>query len=337
MKNLPLISVAICTYNRANYLREAINSVLGQTRGDFELIICDDASTDDTPAVCMALEQQDARVRTLRHSKNVGMIANWNSGLAASRGRYYAKLDDDNRYLPKFLEKTVGMLEQNVEASFAFTDEWFINQAGERLTQVTEVNSKHYGRIGLPAGLQRDTPILAAKQSCGINATLFVREALTNAGGFREIGGTIADLDVFLNLAMQGRRACYVPERLAEYRSHSGMGTTDLVLNVNKARQEVAMWEAASFVGEAERLRRYQLAGAYLALSRTHIVNGDRAAARSAARLARHYASKNVHTLLLSSFLYLPDVFLKLALRRRYGSQLDALHKRQEQAEMLSA
>ena len=108
----PLVSVMISTHNRAGYLREAVASVLAQTFTDFELILCDDASSDETPAVCLELERLDSRVRTLRHKQNVGMVHNWNSGLSVSVGHYFCKLDDDNRYLETFLEKTVQALQE---------------------------------------------------------------------------------------------------------------------------------------------------------------------------------------------------------------------------------
>jgi glycosyltransferase involved in cell wall biosynthesis len=323
--NAPSVSVAICTYNRPQYLREAVASVLAQTLTDFELILCDDASTDETPDICRELAAKDRRIRILRHEANIGMVANWNSGLQASRGRYYAKLDDDNHYLPAFLEKTVGLLERTPEAGFAFTDEWFIDGAGERLGRVTEERASEYGRATLAPGLHKDTPLLAARQSCGINTTTFIRSVLLEAGGFRAFGGTIADLDVFLNLASQGTLACFVPERLGEYRIHEGMGTSDLLINTQKARHAVAMWEAFRFEGTAERLRRDRLANAYTGLTRVLLLNKDVPGARGAIAAGRKAAPTRLRTLLTWLLLRLPAPLIESVLQRRYGRELEML------------
>ena len=189
----PLVSVMISTHNRAGYLREAAASVLAQTFTDFELILCDDASSDETPEVCRELERLDSRVRTLRHEQNVGMVRNWNSGLEASGGRYFCKLDDDNRYLETFLEKTVQALQETPEAAFTFCDEWRIDEQGVRDISETEKDSLHYHRTGLSEGLCLDTPLLAVWQAAGINSAVFQREEFVSGGGFRELAGNLAD------------------------------------------------------------------------------------------------------------------------------------------------
>lgn len=323
MSPVPLVSVMISTHNRVDYLREAVGSVLAQTFTDFELIVCDDASSDETPLLCRELEQQDGRVRTLRHEQNVGMVENWNSGLQASRGYYFCKLDDDNRYLETFLEKTVKALQETPDAAFAFTDEWFIDAEGKRDSAVTEKSSKHYGRTGLPGGRCPDTALLAAQQSSGINSSLFVRQALATVGGFRSLGETIGDLDVFLNLASNGYVACYVPERLAEYRLHSGMGTHDLVTNSEKVRTAIRIWEAHEYQGAAEKMRRSKLAQSYISLGRTLLLNRDVQSARDAIRQSLRIESRRPKTLALAGFLNLPEPLIQYGLRLRYGRRLD--------------
>lgn len=318
MTTNPLVSVMISTHNRAGYLREAAASVLAQTFTGFELILCDDASSDETPAVCLELERADSRIRTLRHERNVGMVQNWNSGLAASRGRYFCKLDDDNRYLETFLEKTVQALQETPDAAFAFTDEWFIDADGKRDQAVTEASSRRYGRTGLAGGRCADTALLAAQQSAGINASLFVRESLAAVGGFRLLGETIGDLDVFLNLASHGSVACYVPERLAEYRIHTGMGTHDLKTNTDKVRTAIRIWEAHQYQGAAEEVRQQKLAQSYISLGRTLLLNRNVQSARHAIRHSLTL-ERSAKTQALASFLALPEPLIQYGLRQRYG------------------
>ena len=319
----PLVSVIISTHNRAEYLRKAIGSVLSQTFTDFELILCDDASIDETPFVCQEFERQDDRVRVLRHEHNLGMVSNWNSGLYTSRGRYFAKLDDDNLYLPTFLEKTVAALETTPGASFAFSDEWFINADGQRLNQVTESNSKKYGRTNLTAGLHYDTASLAVNQSASINSSVFITHILRSVGGFRDLGGTIADLDVFLNLAHQKHLGAYVPDRLAEYREHSGMGTNDLLINTVKAKNAIAIWMACCFDGEAEQSRRLKLAVAFTSLCRASVLNFQLAEAREAIREASHLAPGHPRIIAIRAFLSLPEWVIHRAMRLRYQRSIE--------------
>ena len=105
----PQITVIIPTRNRAALLPRAVNSVLAQTRADFELLIIDDASTDDTPAVIAALAAP--RVRALRHHANRGASAARNLGIAEARGRYAAFLDDDDELTPDSLAARAALLD----------------------------------------------------------------------------------------------------------------------------------------------------------------------------------------------------------------------------------
>ena len=102
------VSVCIPTYNRANLLPYAVNSVLNQTYNDFELIITDDGSTDNTAEVVS--QWNDSRIRYIRHPQNIGKSNNMRSGFNAATGEYFIKFDDDDGLTPDFLEKTIFIL-----------------------------------------------------------------------------------------------------------------------------------------------------------------------------------------------------------------------------------
>ena len=110
----PSFSVVIPTYNRAPLLPRALRSVLGQTFEDFELLVVDDASTDDTTAVVAA--HQDRRISYLRLQENGGVANARNAGIAAARGTFVCFLDDDDEYLPEFRERTWETLEDGPES-----------------------------------------------------------------------------------------------------------------------------------------------------------------------------------------------------------------------------
>ena len=93
---LPKVSIIIPTYNRANLLPRAINSVLNQTFKDFELIIVDDGSTDNTRKVVKEFEEKDSRIKYIWQENFGGPAKPTNTGLKISKGKYIAFLDSDN-------------------------------------------------------------------------------------------------------------------------------------------------------------------------------------------------------------------------------------------------
>lgn len=109
----PRVSVVLCTRNGARTLPESAAAVLAQTFADFELILLDDASTDDTPALLASLAAADPRVRTLRNAENLGLTRSLNLGVRAARGEYIARIDDDDLMLPTRLEKQVAYLDRH--------------------------------------------------------------------------------------------------------------------------------------------------------------------------------------------------------------------------------
>lgn len=98
--NGPFFSVVICTFNRADVVGGAVSSVLGQCFDDFELLVVDDGSADDTPSVLASFD--DPRMRVVRRA-NGGLSAARNTGIEAARGRFVIFLDDDDEALPEWL------------------------------------------------------------------------------------------------------------------------------------------------------------------------------------------------------------------------------------------
>ena len=103
------VSVIIITHNRSNLLGAAITSVLNQTFQDFEIIVVDDASKDDTGNVVQTFD--DKRIRYIRHETNKGHAAARNTGLQNAVGEYIGFLDDDDAWLPEKLQRQVALLD----------------------------------------------------------------------------------------------------------------------------------------------------------------------------------------------------------------------------------
>lgn len=109
----PLISVVMSCYNRQNYVAQAIESILNQTYTNFEFIIVDDHSTDNTYKIIKRYAKQDKRIIALRNKVNKGIVYALNRGLKLAQGKYIARMDDDDISLPQRFEKQVKYMEEN--------------------------------------------------------------------------------------------------------------------------------------------------------------------------------------------------------------------------------
>jgi len=124
---MPKVSVIIPTYNRAHLVSRAIHSVLDQTYQDFELVVVDDGSTDNTYEVVKGFNDQ--RISYIRHQQNKGCAAARNTGINATRGEYIAFQDSDDEWLPRKLEKQMKFFSNAPdEVGVIYTDMWRIHE-----------------------------------------------------------------------------------------------------------------------------------------------------------------------------------------------------------------
>jgi glycosyltransferase involved in cell wall biosynthesis len=107
---VPLVSIGVPVYNGERFLAQALDTLLGQTLQDFELIISDNASTDGTADICLDYAARDARIRYIRQPSNIGAPRNWNFVALEARGRYFKWATADDFCDPRMLEKCVAVL-----------------------------------------------------------------------------------------------------------------------------------------------------------------------------------------------------------------------------------
>jgi glycosyltransferase involved in cell wall biosynthesis len=119
--NEPLVTVAMPIYNGATTVETAIRRIREQTYRNVEILLCDDASTDDTPQICAAAAREDDRVRYIRNDRNLGMNANFNAGLRLKRGEFFMWMGQDDEKSPEFVAETLAALQRNPNASMACT------------------------------------------------------------------------------------------------------------------------------------------------------------------------------------------------------------------------
>jgi glycosyltransferase involved in cell wall biosynthesis len=220
MASHPKISVLVPTYNYARFLPEAIESILAQEFTDYELIVSDDASTDESAGIIRRYAARDPRLRAEIHPANLGMVANWNWCLQQARGEYVKYLfGDDLLCSPQALGRLAALLDADPRVVLAASarrivdehsrpvDVWNEFRATGRLagrTVIARCLKENYNLIGEPS------------------AVMFRRA--TAARGFDPQWRQLVDLEMWLDLLLQGDFA-YDPEPLCAFRRHEQQQT----------------------------------------------------------------------------------------------------------------
>ena len=224
-KNNPTVSVVIPTYNRAMLLPRVIQSVLNQTFKDFELIIVDDSSIDNTQEVIKSFE--DERIRYIRHEKNKGGSATRNTGIKVAQGEYIGLLDDDDEWLPEKIEKQVNKFK-------SLSDEFGVVYSG--FSYVSEEKGKIVSNI-IPTLRGRLYKSLLKRCIVGSPTPLIKRSCFQKVGFFDETLPSCQDWDMWIRISK-----CYgfdfVPDVLAKHYVHGAQVSIDLNAKI-VARQKL--------------------------------------------------------------------------------------------------
>ena len=223
----PLVSVLMTSFNRAAYIASAIESVLAQTMGDFELIVCDDASTDGTVEIAKAYVGRDARVRVVANADNLGDYPNRNRAAGLARGRFLKYHDSDDLMYPHCLAVMVGFLERDSTAVAALSSgrHW----AGGPCPMVLTPELA-YEREFLGAGLFHVGP----------GAALFRRESFDQFGGF-PLGGAASDYLLWMEICAKAN-VMLVPADLFYYRVHAGQQLSNRKSQMDYVLAGAAAW-----------------------------------------------------------------------------------------------
>ena len=194
----PFVSLALPVYNGAQFIADALTSILNQDFQSFELIITDNASTDATEAICGSFAARDPRIRYVRHASNLGAGANFNSGFCLSVGQYFKWCAHDDVISTNFLSGCVHILERNPDAVIAYGRLVGIDHAG-RPTAYTE---RELGDLRYTSPAERFR-ILVGRH--GVDAAMFGvhrRTALENSSLHHSYYGS--DCALLAELALLG-------------------------------------------------------------------------------------------------------------------------------------
>ena len=217
MKKTPLLSIGLPVFNGQDYVAEAIESLLGQTFHDFELIIADNASTDSTVAICERYASKDARIRLLKADVNKGAAWNFNRTVRQSASRYFKWAAHDDLHAPEFLRQCIDVLERDESVVLAFTRTNFIDGKGADL-------GEYKYPLDLDTATKRDVFLIYTHGGHIVHEVFGVirRDALENTS---LIGGYVgSDLTLLGRLALAGRFV-QIPRVLFFHREHAGRST----------------------------------------------------------------------------------------------------------------
>ena len=209
---MPAVSVILPTYNRAAMLCEAIESVRAQTYLDWELIVVDDGSTDETPQAVAGFAREDVRIRLIRQ-ENRRLPEARNSGIRASQGRYVAFLDDDDLWVPEKLALQMRQMESAPQLGLSYTLSYNVDRKG----RLYRVWPDHPGLTYTE---------LFERNFIPCSSVLIRRACLDVAGVFDPSLRRAADYDLWLRVAREFSVA-YVPYPLLIYRRHGANATSD--------------------------------------------------------------------------------------------------------------
>lgn len=193
MKN-PTVSVIIPTYNRAHLIGRAIQSVLNQTYKDFEVIIVDDGSTDNTEDIIKEFQKKDKRIKYIRHDKNKGGSAARNTGIKVARGEYIAFQDSDDEWLAEKLDKQMEVFKSvSAEVGIVYSDMWRITGNKKRYFYSPKIMPKDK--------IIHEQALDYGVSNIGIQTSLIKKEVFEKAGMFDEKLPRFIDLEFFIRLS----------------------------------------------------------------------------------------------------------------------------------------
>ena len=202
-----LISVIMSVYNGEKYLVQAIDSILNQTYQNFEFIIIDDCSTDNSSHILQEYAKKDSRIKIIKKEKNIGIkgfIENLNLGISIAEGKYIARMDQDDVSLPERFQKQVDFLENNPEITLVGAQLNLINEQN-KITGEAIAALQHRDIVKrITSQIQLFHPVIMFRKDQNIQ--------------YREKFLYCEDYDLYLNLITQGKKLANLNEKLLNYR-----------------------------------------------------------------------------------------------------------------------
>lgn len=222
----PKVTVIIPNYNHAQYLPQRIESVLRQDFTDFEVLLLDDCSPDNSREVIGQYTEIGSRIKNIFNERNSGSVfKQWHKGLSLAKGDYIWIAESDDFAEPNFLSTLVPLLENDVTLAFAYSNSLIVDESSQPIEEISEIkrrifDSEHWHRDFIADGKQELRQYLSLQ--CTVNnasAVLFRRSSIEAAGGVDTSFRYAGDWLMYIKLSLQGRIA-YRADCLNNYREH---------------------------------------------------------------------------------------------------------------------
>lgn len=239
---MPRVTAAITTYNRAGYVAEAVASVLAQTYTDYEVLIIDDGSTDNTEQV---LTPYEGRIR-LHRQENQGRAAARNTAIQLASGEYIAFLDSDDLWLPDKLAREVEVLDAST-AGMVHGHVEMIGDGGEPLPKETSAHRAAFDQAHQHGASYEGYAIDCV---CLTSAAMFRSSTLKRLGGYDTSFEALEDLDLYLRLLLDSEIAVIGGPPLSRYRLHGEQtsGTASTLAEIQVSRKHLGLLDAGAVV-----------------------------------------------------------------------------------------
>lgn len=216
--NKPLVSVCIPVYNGARYLPEAIDSVLAQSFKDYELIVVDNNSCDETASIVRSYN--DEHIYYHKNPKTLTMAENWNKCISLCLGKYICLLHADDRFQVDHLNNMTNIMEKDPEIGLAFSASNIIDSSGKLISQSVPFSNNYI----VPGIDEFQKHVLGNYIFC---PSVIVRQsAYTKVGGFHGELRHLLDWDMWLRLEVSVERVAYIAQPLVDYRIHEKSATS---------------------------------------------------------------------------------------------------------------
>ena len=233
----PFVSVCIPTYNRANFLKTAIASVLSQTLKDFEIIVVDNCSDDDTENVIKSID--DRRLLYFKNHHNIGMVANFNRCIDLSRAEYISILHSDDYFEPNILEEESNLFDENPRVGMVYS----AYQIAHELSGQKKILSPH-SRNQLFEARNHFEWLALRGNPVAFSSVMVRRECYRRVGAFNTSLPFSSDYEMWLRLSLC-YAAAYLATPLVTYRFHREMDSFSFFRSSHAIDQEWAAIESA--------------------------------------------------------------------------------------------
>lgn len=228
----PTVSIVVTAYKRTNFIAQAIDSALGQTYTDFEIIVTDDSNSIEIGEICKSYA--DPRIRYRANEKNIGVVENIKTAISESKGNYISILNDDDYWDKAFLSTLMKQFENKPSCALVFSNHWILEK-GEIDYKITEEIIEQYHRNAIPAGEVQDLEELVLQYN-GVPlamSSVFKKSAIDFNLLYNGVKGAY-DFWISCLILKSNPIAIYVKENLTYYRRHVHMETIRKSIDKNE-------------------------------------------------------------------------------------------------------